>query len=99
VRAAGPASDMRIADDDAFFTVDGIGKPDRVLPYTSVAGCMVERRSSSDMLLTSNRKLLMGWTRRASRAVKHVFVSFARDRATRPLLILSILATCHLLRF
>lgn len=53
MRAAGPASDMRIADDDAFFAVDGIGRPDRVLPYISVAGCMVERRSS-DMSPTSN---------------------------------------------
>lgn len=85
MRAAGPASDMRIADDDAFFAVDGIGKPDRVLPYISVAGCIVERRSNSDMLLTSTRKL-MCWTRRASRsAVKQVLVSHARDRATGPL--------------
>lgn len=49
MRAAGPASDMRIADGAAFFAVDGIGRPERALPYRSEAGCTVERRRASDI--------------------------------------------------
>lgn len=54
MRAAVPASDMRMAEGAAFFAVDGIGIPERALLYGSAAGCIVERRRASDMSLSRN---------------------------------------------